>query len=344
MERINLIPLRKSGTHHLLEQVARQFDTKVEKECRRLKTNIPSAIAKDGEIMAYDLGGGLDAIIFKGKFYEGLELMMQGSGSAPIAFYTMARGSVKVSTRGDAFTVAPLQGTIHGGFGQKNQSLSFRPDEEILCMIILLHKEVFFKSIDCDQLNIPEGLMSVVNNLNDVDNNFLFQDIFHLPAINALNEIFLQEHSGLLNSTFVAAKVHETIFLLLNEYKRFEAKDNSRFVREQVKLEKINNAENILVSHLDSPPTIPELARMVGTNQQSLKQGFRQYYGETIKQYLTDKRMEQAGILIRAGTLSIREVSEAVGYNSPGYFSRKFREKYGVSPKDFVSCSATKTV
>lgn len=335
MQKVNLIPLKKSGAHRLLEQLAKHFGTKVDKDCQRLTTSIPEAIAEKGEVIAYDLGNGLDSIIFKGTFREGLELIMQGDSPAPIAFYTMAKGNIKVSTKEDAFTIAPLQCTIHGGFGDNNQSLSFRPEEDILCMITLMHKEVFFKNIDCETLNIPEDLLSVVTGLTDVDDSFLFQDIFHLPAINALNDIFKQKNQGLLNSSFVAAKVHETLFLLLNEYKRFEASDSSRFVREEKKLEKIRNAESILISHLDEPPTIPELARMVGTNQQSLKQGFRQMFGETINQYLTNKRMEQAGILIQAGKLSMGEVAEAIGYGSASYFSRRFKEKYGVCPKKF---------
>lgn len=106
-------------------------------------------------------------------------------------------------------------------------------------------------------------------------------------------------------------------------------------MRRQERIQLIRDAENILVGRLVDPPTIPQLARMVGLNQQTLKQGFRQLFGRTINQHLNNNRLNQAGVLIKAGELSMGEIAREVGYNNPGYFSRKFREKYGVSPRSF---------
>ena len=46
-------------------------------------------------------------------------------------------------------------------------------------------------------------------------------------------------------------------------------------------------------------------------------------------------RMTLARNMIRKGGLSLCEVSEAIGYDNYGYFSRLFKKYYGIAP---ISC------
>ena len=48
-----------------------------------------------------------------------------------------------------------------------------------------------------------------------------------------------------------------------------------------------------------------------------------------------DQRLELAARLIMSKDLSIREVAEQVGYANKSYFSKLFRDKYGVLPRDY---------
>ncbi len=288
-----------------------------------------------GEIMLYEDSTGIDSLIFRFEKQVAWNFEFTGASPATINFFSVAKGNLRLEGEGQRFSVAPLQSVIHGGFGHHAFSMNVFGEEKVLFAITALNKRVFFDDMDCETLDIPEKLLKVVEMLEDVEPGFLFRDIYHLPIVNALQDIVQQENKGLLNSTFAAAKIHEMLFLQLNEYKRQEGSASRRLVRQQDRLQMIKDAEEILISRLQDPPTIPELARMVGSNQQSLKQGFRQVFGETINQHLNNKRLEQAGILIRAGELSLREVAMEVGYNNPGYFSRRFREKYGVSPRYF---------
>jgi len=48
--------------------------------------------------------------------------------------------------------------------------------------------------------------------------------------------------------------------------------------------------------------------------------------------YLQELRMSAAKSLLLMTTMSIQEVTDAVGYQSIHYFSRLFKKKYGKSP------------
>ncbi|PHI18750.1 hypothetical protein CEQ90_16475 [Lewinellaceae bacterium SD302] len=328
--------LKQDNALGILNQLAAYFNTEPKEDCNRYEFDLPEHFG-NGCAVALDSTYGLEALIIQATPREEWTLRFAGRKIDPISFYSMAFGDMTASSEQFSFRVKPLQSAIHGGFGPTDYQWAFKAGEELLLMVVFIHKDVFFEQMDCGQLSIPDDLLSVVKNMNKVDTNFLFDDIYHLPIINNVKDIMEQSSVGLLNSTFSAGKIYENIYLALNAYKNYEEQENVRLVKREEQLRIIRNAESILVSRLQEPPTIPELARMVGINQQTLKQGFRQLYGETINQYLNEKRLEQAGILMRGGELSLKEVALAVGYSNASYFSRKFKEKYSVVPRKFNS-------
>ena len=166
---------------------------------------------------------------------------------------------------------------------------------------------------------------------------FLYQDIFHLPIIQALQDIFQQEDIGLLNSTFATAKLYEILFLQLQQFHQNSESLSNSMIKSEDGFSRIRDAENILITRLQDPPTIPELAKMAGVNQQTLKKGFKQLYGDTINSYLNTKRLEQAEVLIKNGGLVLQDIASEVGYNHPSYFSRRFKQKYGVTPSYYAN-------
>lgn len=331
-----LFSLQKGSAPALLRQLAHSAGVAIQRDCQKRFIQLSPRI---GSVEIYTYNGmiGLDTIIVSGRFHQRTTFSLAGDYEQPLCFYTQSHGHVMVCADEQRFELNPLQCTIHGGFIGKPYQLQFAADESVRLMITFIHRRVFFEGIDCEHLALPERLLRNIMNNEATYRDFLYQDIYHLPAVNCLNSLMLDESIGMLHSAFAAAKIYENVYLQLRQY--IEASDGRerRIIREENRIEIIKNAERILVSRLQDPPTIPELAKMAGINQQTLKQGFRQLYGLTINQYLNERRLEQAGLLIRGGKLSLGEVAHAVGYANGGYFSRRFKEKYGITPKQFSS-------
>ena len=62
---------------------------------------------------------------------------------------------------------------------------------------------------------------------------------------------------------------------------------------------------------------------------------FRQETGESLIKYLTDYRMHQAKNLLEQGRMKIVEVGKACGYPNQSYFNRLFRNRFGMTPKQY---------
>jgi len=96
--------------------------------------------------------------------------------------------------------------------------------------------------------------------------------------------------------------------------------------------DKILRARDILHQQFDHPLTLAYLCRLVGTNEYTLKQGFRALFGTSVHRMLTGIRMQNAWELLETG-LPVSTVAYRVGYQHPASFSTAFVQYYGRIPK-----------
>ena len=76
-------------------------------------------------------------------------------------------------------------------------------------------------------------------------------------------------------------------------------------------------------------------AEFAGVSSFYLSKLFKEEKGETFINFISDKRLEQSRKLLSETNLSIKEITAEVGYNDQNYFSRIFKNKYGLSPKEY---------
>ena len=62
---------------------------------------------------------------------------------------------------------------------------------------------------------------------------------------------------------------------------------------------------------------------------------FKQATGQTINQYTTQVRMEQAKKLLEQADLRITDIGASVGYAEPGYFNKLFKKYAALTPKEY---------
>ena len=65
---------------------------------------------------------------------------------------------------------------------------------------------------------------------------------------------------------------------------------------------------------------------------------FKQHAGKNLNNYVTEKRLERACLLLASPLYSIGEVAHKCGYDDAGYFSSLFRKKIGMTPTEYRNC------
>jgi AraC-like DNA-binding protein len=97
----------------------------------------------------------------------------------------------------------------------------------------------------------------------------------------------------------------------------------------------LRRARDLIDREYARPLDVPAMARAAHASPSHFARQFREAYGETPYAYLMTRRIERAKALLRAGELSVTEVSLAVGCQSLGTFSTRFRELVGVTPGEY---------
>lgn len=61
----------------------------------------------------------------------------------------------------------------------------------------------------------------------------------------------------------------------------------------------------------------------------------KKHTGSNFKELLQERKLQQAAYLLSQTPLSVEAIMDAIGYDNSSYFYRRFREKYGCSPKEY---------
>lgn len=145
-------------------------------------------------------------------------------------------------------------------------------------------------------------------------------------------------YSGGLRRMYLESRALDLLTLQLSEYVDIETR---RPVASQVLgpegVERIRHAKDILVSDLENPPSLPELAKLAGVNERKLKSGFRQVYGTSVFGYYREYRLQKAYEILQEGRGNVTEAAYAIGYQSLSHFSQAFKDRFDILPKDLLA-------
>lgn len=85
----------------------------------------------------------------------------------------------------------------------------------------------------------------------------------------------------------------------------------------------------------DSSFTVEDLASHLSLSRVQLYRKVKALLGLSVSDYINNIKLEKAKELLKTSGLNISEVAYATGFSSPNYFSTAFKNKYGLSPKDY---------
>lgn len=86
-------------------------------------------------------------------------------------------------------------------------------------------------------------------------------------------------------------------------------------------------------SHLKEKVTVSDLSAVIYRSVSQTIRIFRKEYGCTPYNYLVGKRIKMAAMLLENSNMSIREISDQLGFADQHYFCNCFKNKTGMAPK-----------
>ena len=97
---------------------------------------------------------------------------------------------------------------------------------------------------------------------------------------------------------------------------------------------KLQRAADFIRDNLDGALSVDRIARGVGVSASGLQRLFRASEGLSVFEYVRQKRLERAHLLLKTNEVTIQEASDIAGYSNAANFATAFRRRFGVSPKE----------
>jgi AraC family transcriptional regulator, transcriptional activator of the genes for pyochelin and ferripyochelin receptors len=134
-----------------------------------------------------------------------------------------------------------------------------------------------------------------------------------------------------VKSMYMHARVLDLLCLLQENYLRAQ-QPRIVYAKTEYDKERIIFARDYLLTHMNAPPTLIQLAAIAGINEFKLKHGFKEMFNQTVFGYLADVRLEMARRALREKQKTITQIAFELGYSSMQNFSAAFKKKFGIAP------------
>ena len=146
-----------------------------------------------------------------------------------------------------------------------------------------------------------------------------------------IREILNCNRQGIYKKMFLESKIIELLMLQLEQ---FGEDQSSAYTLKKNQIEQMYAVKEILQNNTSTYLSLTEISKRVGTNEYTLKKGFKEVFGQTVFGYWNELKMTQAKILLLDLEKTVSEVSELMGYKHPQHFSTAFKKKFGVAPRN----------
>jgi len=103
----------------------------------------------------------------------------------------------------------------------------------------------------------------------------------------------------------------------------------------QTSEERVTVAKQYIEEHLNEKIYVEELADLIHINEQHFMRIFKKETGQSVTEYITERRILLASDLLKTSDYSINFISDCIGCENYSYFSKLFKRYTGFTPKEY---------
>ncbi len=140
---------------------------------------------------------------------------------------------------------------------------------------------------------------------------------------------------GMVKILKMEAKVYDILSLHIQDYNKQSQGVALPTSLVKSELKRIRQLGNKILKDPSRDYNLDDLSAECGLSQAKLQDGFKFLFTRTVTEYIRHVRLESARELMRTTDLNISQIVYSIGFTSRSYFSKIFKEKYGVTPNQF---------
>lgn len=330
------IDVKTLPVNEILEDLAETLNVELKNNSGELTLEIPENLG-EGYIRGVSFDSGMGYVTYYCKFYEDVEIHFSLNTVHPLKFIFCSEGSV-----GHCFQktekinkIDTYQNIVVSSNGYDGHILYFKKDVSTHVSSLEIIRSVFAHRSNYDFKDLDPTLKELFKDAVS-KKQFFYQGNYSIKAADLMEDVNTKEYTGFLRNLFLEGRTFEMLVIQIAQYEDDANGDNLPQILRKSDIEKVNYVAKRIQGDLSTNLTVEALAKEAGTNVNKLQEGFKYVYNLTVNKYMQHVKLEAAKEMLKLSEKNISEIVTAIGLNNRSYFSKIFKEKYGVSPKYFL--------
>lgn len=319
----------------VIKDLARAFHTESNKQGEKYELILPSEIGK-GNIVGTMFDGGLGIIQYDCTFYHDTEIHFIVNNVHPIKFLYILDGELhhRFEKEKKIHILNKFQNAIVVSREKNGHVLNFKANKRTSVFSLEINRKEFHQKLIYQNDGITPEIKKLFTD-PELEDSFYYEGDYSLKMADIFKKMDEFVGSEFLHLIFMEGVAYQTLVHQIAQYLDDQKKEKNRTVLRQSEIDGVAKAAEYIQNNLSTYKAISQLSKITGINQAKLQDGFKYLYHKTINQYVYKARLDLAKELLTNSDCSMSEIVYKIGLSSKSYFSRIFKEEYGMQPSSF---------
>ena len=292
----------------------------------------------EGSIRFITFDWGVSLLEYDITFMDEVLIVVDTSNYNPINFYYCLEGycghkfgyesdeQIKIMEQFQSVILTNRDGGISDRY--------FPKDVKVVASVIQVRRKPFLRK----RLNQGEELNKQLYNVfldTDHEKVFAYYGSYNLKIADVMAALQKVKAKGMIRVMQIEGLVYQILSMHMIQHNKevLDKRPQTSLLKRELKT--IRSFAKKIEKHIAQDFSLEEISAETGLTQAKLQEGFKLLYNKTVTEYIRNARLEVARDLIANSELNISEVVYSIGFTSRSYFSKIFKEKFGISPSEF---------
>ena len=286
-----------------------------------------------GFISSYELFEGLTVWVYNIEFYSKFQVELDLSPDGPIYFSYNVKGNFSntINKSNDLVNILQNQNMIIKGSPNNSVTNEFPANTKLEIAVVIIDVELLGS---LQIRNAKRMHLSIKKIFRNIPQDQPYRYLGDINAETAKYASIICENN---NTTLVGELLTEgaVLNMMASQIKAYEQdlkNESTQSTLTTSELSKISSLGDHIINNIESKITIIELSKHFGLSPKKLQIGIRHLYGDSVGHYILNLRMGQAKYLLNTTDFNISEICNRVGLTSKSYFTKVFKNRFGMLP------------
>jgi len=327
--------LNESDVIEVVESFSKYVGAPIEREFARAALTFDNNKGK-GEIKAYNIFPGLAAITYDIILRKDLELTVGETPLNPVYFVFCLEGHMEHRFSGRDYTqkIHFQQNVILSSSNKRTDFFIIPGNKRLKISFIYLFRDGITKGSETQAEYLRSSLSDIFEDIRDDEPYKYFGHILPKTA-DYVRMLISNNQGGVAGRLLTEASILNILASQLIDHEEEMLIPVLNTELNKRELEKVISLTQYIAKNISQNLKIEELKSISGLSPKKLQKGFKHLYGKSVHNYIRSARLEYARESIETTDMTISEIVYTIGISNRSNFSKNFKQRYGMLPKDY---------